>query len=275
MHLGKLRPGECGVRIDLQQIFAISTERVANVDVPLTEQSPKIVILNAHLSVITARAPFLGADDILGRVSRDVGADSLCRDFLCRTQILFHQDRRHREYVADIVEAVANFVVREIRCGLIVHAKQVANRVVILAAVEPTQSDTAGIDRNSRVRAVKFCQLLVYEFDQHDSLIFSRLLFVFRRHLAVAQHLAYVLPCTTVLKEIRAGTEQLKVQFRFGPLIAMAAKTDILQDREDVWIELRLASRHDGGLGFLRRAKCLAKESYQCQKSDFVQFRKH
>jgi hypothetical protein len=55
----------------------------------------------------------------------------------------------------------------------------------------------------------------------------------------------------------------------------MAAKTDILQNREDVRIELRLASRQDGGLGFLRRAKRLAKDSYQCQKSDFVQFRKH
>ena len=186
-----------------------------------------------------------------------------------------HQDRREREYVANIVEAVANFVVREIRCGLIVHAKQVANRVVILAAVEPTQSDTARIDRNGRIGAVKLCQLLFYEFDQHDSLIFRRLLFVFRRHLAVAQHLAYVLPCAAVLKEIRVGTEQLKVQFRLGPLIAMAAKTNILHNRKDVRIELRLASRHDDGLGFLRRAKRLAKDSDQCQKSDFVQFRKH
>ena len=144
---------------------------------------------------------------------------------------------------------------------MIVHAEQVANGVVVFIAIEPAQRDAAWVHRHIWVGAVELSQLLVNEFRQQNPLIFSRLFFIFRRHLAVAQHLTDALPHPAVLEEIRIGTERLEVQLRLGPLIAVAAKADVLHERINIPLKLCLTGWHNAWLGFLRLAKRLTKAS--------------
>ena len=52
-------------------------------------------------------------------------------------QVHLHQDRRDREHVADVVESIADIVGREVIGRAEVEADQVADRVVVLGAIEP------------------------------------------------------------------------------------------------------------------------------------------
>ena len=73
-----------------------------------------------------------------------------CRTTRPRPGIL-EQERRDREHVADVVEAVADVVGGEIGGRLRIDADQVADRVVVLGAVEPADGDAAEVRRLAAV----------------------------------------------------------------------------------------------------------------------------
>ena len=60
--------------------------------------------------------------------------------------VLFQEQRRDRQHVADRVEPVAGVVGRELFLGLEVKTGQVADRVAILDPVEPADGHAAGIE---------------------------------------------------------------------------------------------------------------------------------
>jgi hypothetical protein len=78
------------------------------------------------------------------------------RDLFGRRDILLHQRWRHREDVADIVEAVAAVVGREVGGRLEVHAQEVTDGIVVLRAIEATRGDAARIGLGLAVQAGEF-----------------------------------------------------------------------------------------------------------------------
>ena len=64
---------------------------------------------------------------------------------LGRLEVLLEQERRDREHVADVVEAIARVVGRELLLGLEVEAHQVADRVAVLDPVEPADRHAARV----------------------------------------------------------------------------------------------------------------------------------
>jgi len=75
----------------------------------------------------------------------DLGSpEGLADDFLGRGQVHLDEDGRHREDIADIVEAVSDIVGRELIGRAQVQADQVADRVVVFGAVEAADSEPAG-----------------------------------------------------------------------------------------------------------------------------------
>jgi len=95
----------------------------------------------------------------IGRLGRQ-HLEHLARDRLGGVEVLFEQERRQREDVADVVEAIADVVGGEVVGGLHLHAEQIAHGVVVLDAIEPPQREPAGV---ALLRAVGSAKLLVEE----------------------------------------------------------------------------------------------------------------
>ena len=76
-------------------------------------------------------------------------------------QVLVHQDRRYRQHIADIVEALARVVGREILVGAKLDGQQVANGVGVFRPIQPPRRHAARIrfDRGIEPREVGFEQL--------------------------------------------------------------------------------------------------------------------
>ena len=87
----------------------------------------------------------LGAGDDANGHGLGHGGHGLRDDRLGRLDVLFQQQRRDREHVADIVEPVARVVGRKFLVGAEVDPHQVADRVAVLDPVEPAQRDPARV----------------------------------------------------------------------------------------------------------------------------------
>ncbi len=104
--------------------------------------------------------PVLGDLELLaleaarGRVRSGGVDDRRGGDALGRLGVLLEEERRHREHVADPVEAVADVVGGEAVARAVVHEEQVADRVPVLEAVQPSQRHASGVagDRRRRGR---------------------------------------------------------------------------------------------------------------------------
>ncbi len=66
-------------------------------------------------------------------------------NLLRRDQILFHEYRRDRKDVADVIESVAGIVGRKIVRRLELDSQKVADCVVVFGAVEAMSGEMAGI----------------------------------------------------------------------------------------------------------------------------------
>ena len=78
-------------------------------------------------------------------------------DFLGGGEVLFHQDGREREDVADVVEAVAGVVGGEIGGGLEVDGEEIADGVVVFEAIEAAGGDAAGVGGGMRLCGGVYC----------------------------------------------------------------------------------------------------------------------
>ena len=80
------------------------------------------------------------------RAARDgVGDNGLVEDFVGGGEVFLEKRGREGEDVADVVEAVAGVVGREVGGGFEIEADEVADGVVIFGAVEAAEGDSAGI----------------------------------------------------------------------------------------------------------------------------------
>ena len=95
--------------------------------------------------VVRAPAHVAGEQGRLG--GERLAEDGDAREALRRGDVLLHQQRRDRQHVADVVEAVARVVDGELVGGAAVDAEQAADRVVVLDPVEPSGGHAARIGR--------------------------------------------------------------------------------------------------------------------------------
>ncbi len=149
-----------------------------------------------------------------------VGEDRHVGDRLGGGEVLLHQERRQREDVADVVEAVADVVRGEVVGRPEVDPDEVADRVVVLLAIEPTERDPAGIlDRlAARLRDQAFEVL-----DEPGRFRLRGLRLVVRGHLPLSDGLKDLLPGLEILQGGGLGAEGGEVQAALGLLGAVAA----------------------------------------------------
>ena len=94
-------------------------------------------------------------------------------------EVFLHENRRHRQEIADIVEAVAHVIGREVVGRVKVNAEEVTNRVVVLRTVEASQGDSSWVGLGSS----KLLQLSVQPRRDRFYLGCRRLPAPRRRHL--------------------------------------------------------------------------------------------
>ena len=103
-----------------------------------------------------ARPPAVGSE--LGQRRREHwrSKDRKARDPVGRRHVFLHERRRERQHVADVVEAVARVILREVVGWTLVDSQQIADRVVVFRAVQPSRSDVSGIRRGQSIDPREF-----------------------------------------------------------------------------------------------------------------------
>ena len=123
------------IQLRLEDVVAVERERVA-------DRGPADRAERQAFDVLILREVLADAERVAAR--GDVGiADGQRRDLRRRRQVALLQRRRDAEHVGDVVEAVRRIVRRQERRDVDVEREQVANRVGVLAAVQPMQDRRA------------------------------------------------------------------------------------------------------------------------------------
>ena len=219
--LGQFRPRLLAERMHAQDILTSAGE-VDGRGGPAFAEKPHDAFVDPHVLTFAEWLERLArhrrARDQRGRIRDDGDGHDLFRS----RQILLEQHRRQREDIADVVEAVAHFIQREICGRLEVHAHQVTDGIVELRAVEAADGDAPGVHRPI---AVKLRKLLLNEEHQLLAIRLARLGLLFGRHLARLQHVAHGFPDLSVLEHPGCFAEALEVQvaFVFGLVVAIIA----------------------------------------------------
>ncbi len=151
-----------------------------------------------------------------------------------RRHVLFHQHRRQRQHVSNVVEPVAGVVLREVVCRTRVDAQQLLDRVVVLVAIEPARGDAARI---RRCRRVDVLELFREPADDRRPRFFAGLLLFERRHLAAAQPADHFFPFVALGDERGEGLERLEVERVLLLLVAMAREAVLCEERPDERVE--------------------------------------
>ena len=179
------------------------------------------------------------------------------RDTVRGRQVFLHQDRRERQHVGDVVEAVTGIVLREVVCGSDVHAQQFFDRVVVLGAVQAARGHPAGIRRRRRVNPT---QLARQPRGHGLTLLFGRLLLLERRHLAAPELADDLVPLITMFDERRGRLERLEVEVVLLLLLAVAGEAVLREKGFDDGIEAgRRVSRLRRPCWRWRRRSCGAR----------------
>ncbi len=170
--------------------------------------------------------------------TRLVGLPGRVDDFFGGGEVLFHEDRRHGEHVADVVEAVADVVGGEVVGRVEGDADEVADGVVVFGAVEAADGDPAGV--LGAVGAIGLEHIGVEPGVNGVEFGLGRFRLALRRHHAAAEVLRHFFP------DLRLGQDgglvlegvEVEVAARFGAAVTPDAV--FLDDRPH---------RVEGGLG--------------------------
>src|SRR5262249_9703210 len=133
--LDRLLVGEVGVGLEAERKLAGQGDVVRGV------QDVAARVDGAELDVpVLGGLEVAGADPAL-RYGRQLGGDGPLHDALGGGEVLLHEQRRQRQHVGDVVEAVADVVGGEVLGGVEIYADEVADGVVVFGAVEPANGD--------------------------------------------------------------------------------------------------------------------------------------
>ena len=155
------------------------------------------------------------------------------RDPLGGREVTLHQQRRHREEIRHVVEAVAGIVGREVFLSAEANAEQVSDRVRVFVAIEAMGRHPTRIGRCSRVGAFE-CALDVG--DHRRQLCRTRNSRGW--HVSRAQALQHFVPCGTVLCKRSRRHHAGHVEAARCESIVVAVGARAFQHRQDEAVEL-------------------------------------
>ena len=150
-----------------------------------------------------------------------------------RLNVLLHQQRREAQRVADVVEAVAGVVGREVFFGVVVDAHQVADRVAVFGPIEPTERDVAGVG----IGRVDAERVGLDPVNNLFSFFGCWLLLVDRRHHVGADVFEHGPPELGIGEHRLVGSEFVERAAAFARPVAVAAIAMRFQDRLDCFTE--------------------------------------
>ena len=192
----------------------------------------------------------------LGWVADD---DGLLDDRLGGRQVFLQKQRRHRQHVADVVEAVTDVVVGEVGGRFEVDANQVADRIVVLDPVEPANRDAAVV---ARAGAVEVFEHAVDgprdEVDLGGCRPRPAVILGLGRHLARLEHLHDLFPDVAVLEHRLRVPVLVERDIPFTLAAAVAGVAMLGEKRNDVLAEAGrggFLGRIDPRSGFLGRQR--------------------
>ena len=184
---------------------------------------------------------------------RDLGAVERRADHLVGgSDVALHQHRRQRQHVADVVEAVAAVVLRELVGWTDVDGEQVADAVVVFGAVQAARGDAAGIDRR------RFVRLRDFTIDPLGDGLDRRLVglgLVLGRHLAGLELADDLVPLVGVLQHGGVGLILLEAEAALLLLVAVTSQAVFLDERFDELFEVGGA-----GLGARRHRRVRGRQ---------------
>jgi hypothetical protein len=159
--------------------------------------------------------------------------DRLRSDDFCGRQVLFEQERRGREHIADVVESIADVVRRKIVGRSEVDSHEVANRVVVFGPVEPAKRHPADIG----LAAIDGRENSFDAVGQAIDLIGRGTRPLLRRHLARADHVHHVFPQLAVPLQLFKLGELIERELGFVLLGRVAVETVRFEDRQNLVAE--------------------------------------
>ena len=199
LHAHDVRPGLLAERADAHHVAAGAREADHRGDAAPRVHRPHAAVQ----AEAPAPAQVRGFDPRGARAARVPDDDRLVRDRFRRVEVLLEQDVRHRQDVADVVEAVADAVRGEDLARGVLDADEVEHGVLVLEPVQATESDPAGIDGPRLARTEE----RVDPGDDARGLHRVRARHLHGRHLAVAQHVGDGGPRLRVLAHRRLVLE--------------------------------------------------------------------
>ncbi len=193
------------------------------------QREPCLVIRRGH---DRRRLDRSGLRATLGERGRDgARAEHRCaRHALGRHHVPLGQERRQRQHVADVVEAVPEVVLREVVGRLQIEREQVADRVVVLGAVQAPDRDPPGVGGRGAVCA---CQPVVNPSGDRFDVGPGRALLVLGRHLARADLAGNLLPGVGVGGDRVVAFEAFQVQAALGLRGTVATVAMVREERLD------------------------------------------
>ena len=214
----RLRSGRTqAAQANLDHILRIHRHAEHRMERVRQAQSGDVVVAGERPRV--ADTPAVGAQARERRLHRRRPVERETRDPVRRRDVLLHQHRRQRQDVSDVVEPVSRIVLREIVGGMGVDAEQIANRVVVLGAVEAAGRHPSGIGRR---QAIDVIELLRKPTGNRLTGMFGGLRLFLRRHLAPAELLDDLRPALVIVDERGGRLERLEVQAVLLLLVAVA-----------------------------------------------------
>ena len=154
-------------------------------------------------------------------------------------------DRRERQHVADIIEAVARVVGREVGGEILVEEAEVADRVVELRAVEAADGHVARV--GLRLGDGGGEQLVDRGLEGFDLGGGRAGLLLRRGHLAGGDLVDHLAPDALVAEEAGVILEGLEVEVALRQFGVVALVAVLVQERHDILLEILGGGRGEGG----------------------------
>ena len=226
-------------------------------DLHLIFAVPSDIARHLHLLRLRERQPAAGGLRIAGGrevLALDIDPRDLRRRAFRQRQpdhlvgggdVFLHQQRRDREHVADVVEAVAGVVGGEDVLGVEFHAEQVVNRVLVFGAVQPADGHAAGVGAGG----VELEDFLLDPGLNFPLLVGRQLVLVGWRHHLAAEISPDRQPVLAVGEVGGQVLELVHRELALGHALAVAGKAVGLQQRDDLGLVALRGSRRESATG--------------------------